>query len=122
MSRRTRLRGRFQLLAALLVTVVQLPTVLALYWLMGTPVPAVFALLVSAPYLRQLQSPWHTTASALPAYLALGWWSACLVFDLLMIPAVLAVRAGVPMGVAWGSAGVISLALGADAVLGRPRL
>src|SRR5688572_3283248 len=122
MSRRTRLRGRFQFLAALLVTVVQLPTVLALSWLMGTPVPAVFALLVSSPYLRQLQSPWHTTAPSLSTYLALGWWSACLVFDLLMLPALLAVRAGAPMGVTWGLAGAIALTLGADAVIGRPRL
>jgi hypothetical protein len=105
-----------------LVTVVQLPAVLVLSWLTSTPVPAVAALLVSLPYLRQLQSPWHTTAPSLSTYLALGWWCACLVFDLLMLPAVFAVRAGVPMGVAWGLAGGISLTVGVDAVLGRPRL
>jgi predicted MPP superfamily phosphohydrolase len=122
MSRRTRLRGRFQLLAALLVTVVQLPAVLVLSWLTRTPVPAAFALLVSSPYLRKLQSPWHATAPALSTYLALGWWASCLVFDLLMLPTWLAVRAGMPMGLAWGLAGAIALVLGADAVLGRPRL
>lgn len=122
MSRRTRLRDRFQLLAALLVTLVQLPAVLWLCWLTRTPVPALGALLVSSPYLRQLQSPWHSTGPALSTYLALGWWSACLVFDLLMAPTALAVQAGVPMGLAWGASGALSLALGADAVLGRPRL
>jgi hypothetical protein len=122
MSRRTRLRGRFQLLAVLLVTVVQLPAVLMLCWLTRTPVPGVFALLVSLPYLRQLQSPWHSTPPAPSTYLALGWWSACLVFDLLMFPTWLAARAGAPVGLAWGLAGVISLAVGADAVMGRPRL
>jgi hypothetical protein len=122
MSRRTRLRGRFQLLAALLVTVVQLPTVVVLSWLTRTPVPAAFALLVSSPYLRKLQSPWHATAPALSTYLALGWWASCLVFDLLMLPTWLAVRAGMPMGPTWGLAGAIALVLGVDAVLGRPRL
>ncbi|HVG62304.1 MAG TPA: metallophosphoesterase [Hyalangium sp.] len=122
MSRRTRLRGRFQLLAALLVTVVQLPVVLVLSWLTRTPAPAAFAMLISFPYLRQLQSPWHTTARSLSTYLALGWWCACLVFDLLMLPTWLAVRAGAPMGPAWGLAGAVALVLGADAVLGRPRL
>ena len=122
MSRRTPLRGRFQLLAALLVTVVQLPTVLWLCGLTRTPLPAVVALLVSLPYLRQLQSPWHSTAPALSTYLALGWWSACLAFDLLMVPAALAVHAGMPWGAIWGLAGAIAVVLGADAVLGRPRL
>ncbi len=122
MSGRTRLRDRFQLFAALLVTAVQLPTVLWLCWLTRTPLPAIVAVLVSRPYLRQLQSPWHTTAPALSTYLALGWWAACLVFDLLMIPAGLAIRMGMPMGVAWGLAGAVSVAVGTDTVLGRPRL
>jgi hypothetical protein len=122
MPRRTRPRIPFQVLAALLVTVVQLPAVLWLCWLTGTPLPAVFGLLLSLPYLRRLQSPWHSTAPARSTYLALGWWSACLVFDLLMLPAALAVRAGVPMGAAWGLAGAIAVALGVDAVLGRPRI
>ncbi|HEX8823493.1 MAG TPA: metallophosphoesterase [Archangium sp.] len=122
MSSRIRLRNRFQLLAALLSTVVQLPTVLWLCWLTRTPLPALVALLVSLPYLRQLQSPWHTTAPAPSTYLALGWWSACLVFDLLMLPASLAVQAGMPMGATWGLAGALALGVGVDAVLGRPRL
>src|SRR5689334_8672506 len=104
MSRRTRLRGRFQVLAALVATAVQLPAVLWLCWLTGTPLPAVGAVLLSVPYLRQLQSPWHSTERSLSTYLALGWWCACLVFDLLMVPAALAVRAGMPMSAAWGLA------------------
>jgi predicted MPP superfamily phosphohydrolase len=122
MQRRTRPRVRFQVLAAFLVTAVQLPTVLWLCWVTRTPVPAVAAVLVSLPYLRQLQSPWHSTPPRWETYLALGWWSACLVFDLLMTPAALAVRAGVPWSAAWGVAGALALWLGADAVLGGPRL
>ncbi|HYO51890.1 metallophosphoesterase [Archangium sp.] len=122
MSSRARLRSRFQLLAAVLVTVVQLPAVLWLCWLTRTPLPAIVAVLVSPPYLRQLQTPWQTTPPALSTYLALGWWSACLVFDVLLAPAALAVRAGVPSGAAWSLAGAIALAVGIDAVLGRPRL
>ncbi len=110
------------MLAALLVTVVQLPTVLWLCWLTRTPLPVLGAVFVSLPYLRQLQSPWHTTAPGMSTYLALGWWSACLVFDLLMIPAVLAIEAGVPSSVAWSLAGALALVVGADAVVGRPRL
>lgn len=122
MSRRTRLRGRFQLLAALLVTVVQLPVVLWLCWITRTPVPALGAALVSVPYLRQLQSPWHSSNPSPWTYVALGWWSACLVFDLLMGPSALAIHLGAPTSVTWGLAGAISVALGADAVLGRPRI
>jgi len=122
MPRRTRPRIPFQVLATLLVTVVQLPAVLWLCWVSRTPLPLLAAVLVSRPYLRQLQSPWHTTPSNPATYLALGWWAACLVFDLLMIPAALAVRAGAPWGAAWGVAGVLAVGLGADAVLGRPRV
>lgn len=110
------------MLAALLVTAVQLPTVLWLCWATRTPVPALVAAPVSVPYLRQLRSPWHSTGPALSTYLALGWWSACAVFDVLMLPAWLSVRAGVPWGWAWGLAGAVALLLGADSVLGRPRL
>jgi hypothetical protein len=122
MSSRPRLRDRFQLVAALLATVIQLPAVLWLCWLTRTPLPVVVALLVSWPYLRQLRSPWHSTDPSLSTYLALGWWSACLVFDVLMLPSALAVQAGMPMGATWGLAGAIALVLGTDAVLGHPRL
>jgi hypothetical protein len=44
------------------------------------------------------------------------------VFDLLMLPASLAVQAGLPMGATWGAVGLLSLAVGADAVAGRPRV
>ncbi|NMO15614.1 metallophosphoesterase [Pyxidicoccus fallax] len=122
MSLRTRLQGRFQLMAAALVTVVQLPPVLWLCWLTRTPLPALAALGVSWPYLKQLQSPWTTTPRAPSTYVALGWWSACLVFDVLMLPALLAIRAGTPADATWGLAGAVALLLGGDAVLGRPRL
>jgi uncharacterized protein len=122
MSSRARLRGRFHLLAAVLTTLVQLPAVLWLCWLTRTPFPALAAVLVSRPYLRQLQSPWQTTAATSSTYLALGWWSACLVFDLLLAPTALAVRAGVPSVAAWTLAGALALGVGADSVLGRPRL
>ncbi|WP_257458569.1 metallophosphoesterase [Archangium lipolyticum] len=122
MSSRTRLRGRFQLLATFLVTLVQLPTVLWLCWFTRTPLPLALAVPVSWPYLRQLQTPWHTTAPSLSTYLALGWWAACAVFDVLMLPAALAVQAGMPRGVTWGLAGAIALTMGVDSVLGRPRL
>ena len=122
MSLRTRLQGRFHLVAAALVTIVQLPPVLWLCWLTRTPLPVIAAALVSWPYLKQLQSPWTTTPRTPSTYLALGWWSACLVFDLLMLPAALAVRAGTPAGATWGLASAVALVLGADAVLNRPRL
>lgn len=73
MSGRIRLRGRFQLLVALVVPLVQLPAVLWLCWVTRSPLPAAIALLVSVPYPRQPRSPWHTTAPAVSTYLALGW-------------------------------------------------
>jgi hypothetical protein len=109
-------------LAAALVTVIQLPAVLWLCGVTRTPLPALAALGLSWPYLRRLQSPWQTTPRTPSTYLALGWWSACLVFDLLMVPAALAIRAGTPGGLTWGLAGATALVLGGDAVLGRPRL
>jgi len=121
-SRVRRLRSRFSLVATALVTGVQLPAVLWLCGLTHTPVPALLAVLVSYPYLRQLQTPWQTTPRVLSTYLALGWWSACAVFDVLMIPAALAVRAGVPPLASWSLAGTVALVMGADAVSGRPRL
>ncbi|PTL85514.1 metallophosphoesterase [Vitiosangium sp. GDMCC 1.1324] len=122
MPSRARLRSRFHLLAAVLVTLVQIPAVLWLCWLTRTPLPALVAVLVSPPYLRQIQAPWQTTPRALSTYLALAWWSACLVLDVLLAPAALAIRAGVPSAAAWGLAGAIALVMGIDAVLGRPRL
>ncbi|MCP3136325.1 metallophosphoesterase [Pyxidicoccus xibeiensis] len=122
MSLRTLLQGRFPLMAGLLVTVVQLPPVLWLCAATHTPLPAVVALLVSWPYLRKLESPWTATPRSPSTYLALGWWSACLVFDLLMLPALLAIRAGAPGGATWALAGGLALVVGGDAVLGRPRL
>ncbi|RKH41992.1 metallophosphoesterase [Corallococcus sicarius] len=115
-------QGRFRLMATLLVTVVQLPPVLWLCVRTRTPLPALVALCFSWPYLRQLESPWQTTPRSGSTTLALGWWCACLVFDLLMLPAVLAIRAGAPEWATWGLAGAVALVLGGDAVLGWPRL
>jgi len=122
MSLRSLVQGRFQLMAAALVTVVQLPPVLWLCVLTRTPLPALLSLGVSWAYLRQLQNPWTTTPRTPSTYLALGWWSACLVFDLLMLPAALAIRAGAPGVETWALAGAIALGMGSDAVLHRPRL
>jgi predicted MPP superfamily phosphohydrolase len=122
MSIRARFRNRYHLLATVLTTVVQLPAVLWLCWLTRTPIPALGAVLISRPYLRQFQAPWQTMPPALSTYLALGWWAACAVFDVLMIPAALAVRAGFPSIAAWGLAWAIALGMGLDSVLGRPRV
>ena len=113
---------RLPLLMALVVTAVQLPTVLWLCGRTGTPWPAGVAALISVPYLRRFQSPWHTGDPSLTTYLALGWWAACLVFDVLLIPAGVAVWLGLPERWVWGAAGGLSLLMGADAVLAGPRL
>lgn len=122
MSLRARFRNRYQLLATVLTTVVQLPAVLWLCWHTFTPLPALGAVLVSRPYLRQFEAPWQTMKPARSTYLALGWWAVCAVFDVLMIPASLAIRAGMPSGAAWGLAWAIALGMGVDSVLGRPRV
>jgi hypothetical protein len=122
MSLRNRFRGRYHFLAVVLSTAVQAPAVLWLCWLSRTPLPLAIGVLVSRPYLRQFETPWQTTPRSLSTYLALGWWSACLVLDVLLLPTALAVWAGVPFGVAWGVAVALALGMGADAVLGRPRL
>lgn len=115
-------RRRFRLLATALVTAVQLPTLAALTWLTRTPAPVPAGALLSWPYLRQLQSPWHSEGGRLSMRVALGWWSACLVFDLLLVPVLLALHCGAPPLATWLIAGVLALALGADAVIGGPRL
>ena len=81
MSGRPGLHARFPLLVTLVAIAIQLPTVSWLCLRTGTPWPAVVAALVSFPYLRRFESPWQTAEPALTTYLALGWWSACLVFD-----------------------------------------
>ncbi len=122
MSGRPPLRARFPLLLTLVAIAIQLPTVSWLCLRTGTPWPAVGAALVSFPYLRRFHSPWQTAEPALTTYLALGWWSACLVFDVLLLPASLAVRAGLPEAGVWAVAGGVALVMGADAVLSGPRL
>ncbi|MCY1033917.1 metallophosphoesterase [Corallococcus sp. BB11-1] len=122
MSFPTRFQGHFRLIVGVVVTVVQLPTVLWLCVWTRTLLPVLVALGLSWPYLKRLTTPWNTPAPSRSTFLALGWWSSCMVFDLLMLPAVLAVRAGLPDAAAWGLAAVVALAVGADAALARPRL
>ncbi len=122
MSLRQRVLGKFQLLLAVVTGLIQLPTVL---WACSTThswLPALFAVGVSLPYVLQLKVPWASPAARLPTYSALGWWTACLAFDLLLLPVHWAVRAGAPASWAWGLAGLASVALGVDAVMGRPRV
>src|SRR3990170_4566193 len=88
--------GRFQVLTLLFVTLIQLPAVLWACALTHSPLPALGAVGVSLPYLRHLRTPWHSTSPARVAYLTLGWWSACLVFGVLLLPAALAIHAGLP--------------------------
>ena len=115
-------QGSFRLFAILLVAAVQIPAVLwACRWT-HTPLPVLLALALTVPYLRQLERPWSPVTPGPTTYLALGWWSTCLVFDLLMIPASLAVRAGAPAGWAWGLAGLVAMVSGVDSVRGQPRL
>ncbi|RYZ12378.1 MAG: hypothetical protein EOO70_09150, partial [Myxococcaceae bacterium] len=113
MSFPTRFQGHFRLIVGVVVTVVQLPTVLWLCVWTRTPLPALVALGLSWPYLKRLTTPWNTPAPSRSTFLALGWWSSCMVFDLLMLPAVLAIRAGLPDAAAWGLAAVVALAVGA---------
>src|SRR6218665_963053 len=122
MSSRTLLRGYFPLLAALVATVIQWPTVAWLWESTHSPLPLLAAVLVSVPYLVKLKNRWHTTGPLFVSYLALGWWIACLVFDLLLIPSELAIHAGVPANGVWGFAGVVAVTSGVKSVLGRPRL
>jgi predicted MPP superfamily phosphohydrolase len=123
MSRPPNPAHRFQLLVLLVATAAQLPAVLWLSLRTGTPLPVLGAAAVSLPYLRELRTPWHATAGRLRAYLALGWWAACLVFAVLMLPAHLLVRlGGLPEAWVWGTAGGVALLAGADAVGGRPRV
>ncbi|WNG19218.1 metallophosphoesterase [Cystobacter fuscus] len=114
--------GRLQVLMLLFVALIQLPAVSWACWVTHSPLPALGAVLVSLPYLRHLRTPWHSTSPARVAYLTLGWWSACLVFGVLLLPATLAIHAGLPRAWAWGACGVIALAAGVHSVLGRPRL
>lgn len=121
MSGRPRFRSRVLLLVALLLTTtVQLPTVVWLCVLTHSPWPAVFAAVVSLPYVIRMGNPWQS--AGLVPKLALGWWSACLVFALLLGPVSLAVRLGAPAAGTWGVAGAVALGLGVRAVLGGPRL
>lgn len=116
------LRTRFQLLALALTSLVQIPALTWLCRLTHTPLPIVFALIISLPYLRKLERPWTGTPPSLWTSAALAWWCVCAVFAVLMLPATLAVRFGLSAPIAWGVAWMVALAVGIDAVLGRPRL
>ncbi|MBM7117897.1 metallophosphoesterase [Archangium primigenium] len=123
MSSRPPSRGyAYSLLATLLATVIQWPTVAWLQDTTRSALPLLVAGLLSVPYLVQLRNPWHPARPRFVAHLALGWWVTCLVFDLLLTPASLAVRAGLSPQVVWGVVGVFALASGVKSVLGEPRL
>lgn len=122
MSLRDRLVKNFRVLACGLVTGVQLPTVIWACTFTHSPLPALWAAAVSAPYLLKLDKPWSDPAPRLLSYLALGWWASCLAFDVLLIPALIIVRAGAPSSWVWGLAAGLALAVGADAVVGEPRV
>lgn len=114
--------GRFRVVVAAIVTVSELPAILWACAVTGTPIPAVVALLLAAPYLARLDSPWAQVERGLMSHLALGTWSTCLVFDLLMFPSWLVVRAGAPSSWVWSAAVALAAALGIDSVLAGPRL
>jgi predicted MPP superfamily phosphohydrolase len=122
MSSRIPPPGRLLVFTALFVTLVQAPAMLWACAVTHSPFPALGAVLVSIPYLRHLQTPWQSTSPARMAYLTLGWWSACLVFSVLLLPASLAIQAGLPREGVWGVCGAFALAVGVHSVLGRPRL
>jgi predicted MPP superfamily phosphohydrolase len=112
---------RFRLVAFVLVVAVQLPAVGWLCRHFASPLPLALAVLLSWPYLRKLESPWSPTPASPSTYLALGWWCACLAFDLLM-PMALLLHGSRWAGAAWVVSSVIALLVGADAVSGRVRL
>ena len=121
-SRRALLLNHFRLIVIALVMVIELPVVIWASALTGTPLPALVAIVLTAPFLRKLESPWSPMPPGLTTYLALGGWSSCLVFDLLMLPAWISIRAGAPAFWVWSCAVTLSLALGADSILAGPRL
>ncbi len=105
-----------------MVTVMQLPAVAWLCVQAGSLWPIALAVALSYPYLRRLRTPWNTEDRSLSMFVALGWWSACFVFALLLPLAWLATKVGAPAGVTYGGAGIVALWGGIDAVQRRPRL
>jgi uncharacterized protein len=122
MARISRRRlNRFRLLALTAVTLMQIPTVTWLVSRTRSPLPILVAIGLSLPYLRRLTTPWEPGPRA-PMYIALMWWTSCLVFDFLLIGAALAIRLGAPADATHLVAGILALGAGVVAVSGRPRL
>ena len=119
---RQRLRDRFRIIAVAMVTVMQLPAVAWMCARTRSPWPVALAVALSYPYLRRLRTPWNTEDRTLSMFVALAWWSACFVFALLLPIAWLATKAGAPQGLMYGSAGILAVLGGVDAVQRRPRL
>jgi predicted MPP superfamily phosphohydrolase len=58
----------------------------------------------------------------LSMYVALVWWSTCFVFGLLLVPAWILAKIGVPRNAVHAAAAAVALAAGIDAVRRRPRV
>lgn len=119
---RQRLRDQFRLIAVGMVTLMQLPAVVWLCTRTRTLWPIALAVALSYPYLRRLRTPWHTEDRSPAMFVALGWWSACFVFALLLPFTWLATELGAPANVVHGLAGLLAAWGGVDAVRRRPRL
>lgn len=115
-------RNRFRATIIAIVTVLQLPAVAWLCARAHSPLPLLGALLVSYPYLRRLETPWSGGAPGPSTYVALAWWSACIVFAVLLPLAWLLSRLGLSSDAAFGSAGALAVWSGWRAVRRRPRV
>lgn len=122
MNRQRRLRDRFRIIAVGMVTVMQLPAVAWLCVRTGSFWPIGLAIALSFPYLRRLRTPWSTDERSASMFVALGWWSACFVFALLLPLAWLATTLGAPDRLTYAATGALALWGGIDAVQRRPRL
>ncbi len=120
--KRPRTRPRFRALMVALVTLIQLPAVAWLGLRTHSLLPLVGAAALSWPYLRRLQSPWSSDGRSWSMYLALGWWSACAVFAVLLPAAWIATHLGVPGRAVFAVAIAIALAAGWSSVRHRPRV
>jgi predicted MPP superfamily phosphohydrolase len=118
-SRRRLNTFRAMVLAA--VTLMQIPTVIWLVAQLHSMWPVALAIALSLPYLRRLTTPWEPGPRA-PMYVALVWWTSCLIFDFLLIGVAIAIDLGAPSDLAHLVAGVLAVSTGMLAVSGRARL
>jgi predicted MPP superfamily phosphohydrolase len=129
MARRRRSRKRFRAMVVTVVAAVQIPGVATVAHLCHSwPLAVGGATLVSTPYLLGLRHPFEDRPkSALSIYLGLwpffAWWSSCLAFAALVLPA-LAVAAFWPARLdgALAAAGALALFAGVGSTWRRPRL